>query len=322
MNNDSFELENWIRHRGGLVIFASLLPMEPKRRMPLNGASQARLGALLSESEVRHAGDLSIASALLRSVTCTANNCPSPMSFLGDLPTMVTAKRVIWTMALLRQQLRLGIEGDVLEAGVYRGGTCIAMMHMLENETSSTHTSGPRQQLWACDSFQGLPQPSELDICGGEDGGHPTAGTSHCRRGHQGRFRAAPAELTANFARFGLEHAMARLHVVRGWFVATLPPAGLKRLSFLRVDGDLHDSTYVTLERLYPLLAPGGLVYVDDYGSFGGCALAVDAFRRERNISARLRPIVETRRRKRLGGELYIFEAVWWRKPRKERVHD
>ena len=39
----------------------------------------------------------------------------------------------------------------------------------------------------------------------------------------------------------------------------------------MRLDGDLYDSTYTSLRTLYPLLAVGGAIYVDDYGSYGGC---------------------------------------------------
>ena len=137
----------------------------------------------------------------------------------------------------------------------------------------------------------------------------------------QERFKAPAAQLRANFELFRLQASLPRLRVVAGWFDQTLPPPGLQALSFLRVDGDLHSSTLVALERLYPLLSPGGVVYIDDYGSFGGCAAAVEGFRREHNISAQLHRVVEARRRKRLGGQEFFFEAVWWtRKSMSERT--
>ena len=34
-----------------------------------------------------------------------------------------------------------------------------------------------------------------------------------------------------------------RLRIVPGWFNESLPPAGLKSIAFLRVDGDLYAST-------------------------------------------------------------------------------
>jgi O-methyltransferase len=277
-----------------------------------------RLDMITAEAE--HAIDLEAATRTLRHLTCMPSSCPSPGSLLGGLPTMVSAKRVLWTMALVKQVLRHGVPGDVLEAGVYRGGTSVAMMRVLADDDAPREPQFKNARLlWACDSFEGLPEPSPLDRCGDRSASpDKTAvhlvGASHCRRGRRGNFRADTATLTSSFHQFGLAASLPRLRTVVGWFSATLPPKGLHALSFLRIDGDLHASTLVSLERLYRLLSPGGVVFIDDYGSFGGCAAAVDTFRRERNISARLHRVVEARRRKRLGGQELFYEAVWWRK--------
>ena len=95
-------------------------------------------------------------------------------------------------------------------------------------------------------------------------------------------------------------------------------PAGLSRISFLRLDGDLYASTRDAIVALYPLLAPGGAIYVDDYGAYGGCRLAIDEYRAQHAITtpmvkiwqnftpfARGRATPQTKRG-------YGFEAVWW----------
>ena len=46
----------------------------------------------------------------------------------------------------------------------------------------------------------------------------------------------------------------------------------------LRLDGDWYESTRVCLENLYPHVAPGGIVIVDDYYNWDGCARAVNEF--------------------------------------------
>ena len=43
------------------------------------------------------------------------------------------------------------VEGDLVETGVFRGGTTVLMARVLRNLSSS-------RRLWACDSFQGLPR--------------------------------------------------------------------------------------------------------------------------------------------------------------------
>ena len=87
----------------------------------------------------------------------------------------------------------------------------------------------------------------------------------------RGAFKAPKILFEANLLRYyklPLSDAAAlesRHHVVPGWFNESLPPAGLSRIAFLRIDSDLYESTRDSLTSLFPLVSPGGLVYVDDY---------------------------------------------------------
>ena len=98
----------------------------------------------------------------------------------------------------------------------------------------------------------------------------------------------------------------ARAHA-EGWFNETLPTGGMRRagLAFIRLDGDLYASTHDALTALYPLLRRGGIVYVDDYGSFPGCARAIDEYRQAHTIHAPLHSVDEGNGR---------MEAVFWQK--------
>jgi hypothetical protein len=46
----------------------------------------------------------------------------------------------------------------------------------------------------------------------------------------------------------------------------------------LRLDGDLHESTLVCLQNLYPKVSKGGVVIIDDWGSLVGCRVAVEQY--------------------------------------------
>jgi hypothetical protein len=54
--------------------------------------------------------------------------------------------------------------------------------------------------------------------------------------------------------------------------------------SVLRLDGDLCESTMDALVNLYPGLAPGGWIIVDDY-EIPACAQAVDDYRRKEGVT-------------------------------------
>jgi hypothetical protein len=51
-----------------------------------------------------------------------------------------------------------------------------------------------------------------------------------------------------------------------------------EKISILRLDTDWYESTKIELEILYPLLEPGGVLIVDDYGHFEGAKKAVDEY--------------------------------------------
>jgi hypothetical protein len=58
------------------------------------------------------------------------------------------------------------------------------------------------------------------------------------------------------------------------------------RCEVLRLDGDLYESTISALHFLYPLLAIGGAVIVDDFTGWYGCRSAVLDYREARASSA------------------------------------
>jgi O-methyltransferase len=70
----------------------------------------------------------------------------------------------------------------------------------------------------------------------------------------------------------------ARLHFVRGPVEQTLPEHAPERLALLRLDTDWYESTRHELEHLYPRLADGGVLIVDDYGHWEGARRAVDEY--------------------------------------------
>jgi len=219
----------------------------------------------------------------------------------GALATVVSDDRIAWTMTLVDLVLRRAVAGDLIEAGTFTGGTSIAMLHALGQRAPGTI-------MWAADSFQGLPAPVKQDAsCDRRRSGGNT-----CSAQGQGTFMSTRSTFEENLWRFDVNRT--RLRVVEGWFSATLPTAGIRRrgLSLIRADGDLYTSTRDVLRALYQYLQPGGVIYIDDYGSFGGCGKAVDEFRDERNISAPLHEIWETH--SLTTSKTRFFEAVWWTK--------
>jgi len=173
------------------------------------------------------------------------------------------------------------------------------------------------RKFYACDSFEGLPAPVEEDNGARELSvdGKPIVSTF---TGAAGTFACDINCFTGNLKGVGVWDEN-RIVLVKGWFNESLPKIAVKKISFLRLDGDLYVSTRDGLKYLYDKVSPGGYIYVDDYGSFAGCAQAVDEFRKARGITAKMHSVTEAWNENNLqvplDTTLHKFEAVWWQKP-------
>lgn len=190
-----------------------------------------------------------------------------------DAETMIGMKRLENVRDCVIEVLNRGVPGDLLEAGVWRGGTTILMRAILKARADVTRS------VWVADSFQGLPKPNASR--------HP----ADARDIHwQFAELVIPLEaVKANFAKYGLLDDQVRFLV--GWFKDTLPAAPIERLSVLRLDGDMYESTMDTLVALYPRLSPGGYVIIDDYGAIPGCRAAVEDYRARNGVQEAIQPI-------------------------------
>jgi len=186
--------------------------------------------------------------------------------------SMVGRRRLDHLQQCVEQVLSEGIPGDLLEAGVWRGGCCLLMRAVL-----AAHDISDRV-VWAADSFAGVPKSShafDLDY---------PLDTSVMPV-----LNVDQATVTDIMRRYGLLDEQIRL--LPGWFEQSLPDAGIGQLALLRIDADLYSSTNAVLQALYDKLQPGGWVIIDDYGILPPCRQAVDTFRQQHSIGTPLQQI-------------------------------
>ena len=62
----------------------------------------------------------------------------------------------------------------------------------------------------------------------------------------------------------------------------TIPEQIPERIAILRLDTDWYESTAHEMTHLFPLLQPGGVLILDDYGHWQGARRAVDEALRSR----------------------------------------
>jgi O-methyltransferase len=181
--------------------------------------------------------------------------------------TMIGNRRLDNLIECVTDVLSRDVPGDLIETGVWRGGSTILMRGLL----AAWAEVGRR--VWVADSFQGVPPPN----------------AEHYPADREVRLDGIPVlevsmqEVRENFARYGLLDD--QVVFLPGWFKDTLASAPIDALSVMRLDGDLYESTMDALVALYPKLSVGGYVIVDDYGGIEACRQAVTDYRRGEGIT-------------------------------------
>lgn len=149
--------------------------------------------------------------------------------------TLVTRDRSYLLWRTLQQALHL--PGDVLECGVFRGGTAL-----LAAKTIAGHAEGRTLHLF--DSFEGMPKT-----------------TSGVDRIQEGEFSGTSLEeVSALFTHY----PFAQIHP--GFIPQSFEGLDIPRIAWAHIDVDIYQSVRDCIAYIYPKLVPGGSLIFDDYG--------------------------------------------------------
>ena len=178
---------------------------------------------------------------------------------------------------------RAGISGDIVECGVWRGGSMMVIAHTLLARGRSD------RDLYLFDTYEGLPRPDEtkdVDLWGNRaiDGWLPRQTSEESSHWAE----ASLEDVRTNLLSTG--YPQERLHFVKGMVERTIPEAAPAAIALLRLDTDWYASTKHEMEHLFPRLARDGVLIIDDYGHFEGARQAVDEY-----ISAHRLPVLLNR---------------------------
>jgi predicted O-methyltransferase YrrM len=183
--------------------------------------------------------------------------------------TMLSEERLHSLYTLARRACEGDIPGNFVECGVAGGGSSALLAAVIKR-----HSRRPRI-LFAFDTFEGMPTPTADDTHGDRQADETGWGTGTC---------AAPeSSVREACSRLGTGDV---IETVRGYFRDTLP--GIRDrvgiIALLHMDADWYESTRDILVHLYDRIGVGGLVQVDDFGYWEGCAKAIRDFEAERNL--------------------------------------
>ncbi len=200
--------------------------------------------------------------------------------------TLLSDERLLSLYALARQICLDNIPGSFVECGTCRGGAAALLAAVVQR-----YSLCPRK-VYACDTFEGMPEPTEHDRHDGIPANLTGFGV--------GTLKAPAAEyLNVVCQALGVSDIVIP---IAGLFTDTLPQhrAEMGQIALLHADGDWYESTWDIFANLFDQVAESGFIQIDDYGHWEGCRQAVHEFERSQNAAFALRTI--------------DYTGVWFRK--------
>jgi O-methyltransferase len=185
--------------------------------------------------------------------------------------TMTSIERVTGLCNAVRYVVGAKIDGAIAECGVWKGGSMMSVaLTLLELDEL--------RDLYLFDTFEGMTPPTEEDVT------YAGVTAAELLASPTGRMRLDAAMEQVRDAVASTGYPMDRVHFVPGRVEDTVPDRAPDRLALLRLDTDFYASTIHELAHLYPRLATGGVLIIDDYGAWKGARQAVDEYFRDTAI--------------------------------------
>jgi O-methyltransferase len=183
--------------------------------------------------------------------------------------TMTGPDKLHALISAVRYVARHRIPGDIVECGVWRGGSMHAVARTLD--LSGDHT----RDLYLYDTFEGMTEPTDKDLRFDGKSAAVQLATQDREKSMVWAY-ASLEDVTEGFA--DVPYPSERIHFVKGPVEETIPGTLPEQIAILRLDTDWYESTAHELKHMYDRLVPGGVLMLDDYGWWQGSRLATDEF--------------------------------------------
>ncbi len=172
--------------------------------------------------------------------------------------------------------VRNKIDGAMVECGVWKGGSAMAMALALKK------FGDEEREIYLYDTFSGMSAPSDVDISfAGESAQQEFSKTKISEDASD--WCSSPIEkVKKNVLQTG--YPKEKVHFIKGKVEETIPKNVPQKIALLRLDTDWYESTKHELIHLFPLLSPKGVIIIDDYGHWLGAKKAVDEYISENKL--------------------------------------
>lgn len=182
--------------------------------------------------------------------------------------TMTSVERVVSLVHAARYVVENSIAGDIVECGVWRGGSAMAVAEVMSRLGDTS------RKLYLYDTFEGMSEPTDKDK---QFDGAAAAQLLSGEEKNTGIWcYAGRDEVAANLGKTG--YPPENIVYVEGKIEDTVPGTMPAEIALLRLDTDWYESTHHELTHLYPRLVRGGVLIIDDYGHWQGAKEATDEY--------------------------------------------
>ncbi|MBA4197791.1 MAG: macrocin O-methyltransferase [Chitinophaga sp.] len=203
--------------------------------------------------------------------------------------TMTSNERLYGLIEAVKYIIENKIEGDIVECGVWKGGSMMAIAETLKQ------LGDTNRQLFLYDTFAGMTAPTEEDVDQlNRDANSQLKDDIDKKTESIVWAYSGLEEVKANIKK--IQYPYVNIHFIEGDILQTIPAQLPGKIALLRLDTDWYESTKHEMIHLYPLLQKSGVLIIDDYGFWKGSRKAVDEYLEANKISILLNRMDETGR--------------------------
>lgn len=203
--------------------------------------------------------------------------------------SMTSSERLYALIEAVKYVVQHNIPGDLVECGVWKGGSMMAVAETLLKLGVSD------RKLYLYDTFAGMTAPTDED----KDMEEQSASELLIKDANHKKESVVWAFATIDEVKNNIStinYPSANIHFVKGDVLKTIPATMPGQIALLRLDTDWYESTRHEMEHLYPKLCSKGVLIIDDYGFWKGSRKAVDEYISNHKIPLLLNRIDDTGR--------------------------
>src|SRR4051794_6866027 len=201
--------------------------------------------------------------------------------------TMTSAERIYSLVEAVKYIERNNIAGNIVECGVWKGGSMMAVAETLK------YLNSTNRELYLYDTYEGMSEPTEHDKTWYGESASTLLSDADKEKNLVWAYSALD---TVKKGMGSTNYPTDKIKYVKGKVEETIPVTMPESIALLRLDTDWYESTAHELIHLFPLLKKGGVLILDDYGHWQGARKAVDEYIEQNKIQILLNRIDETGR--------------------------